>query len=143
MQIIKVKSLVCGLNSIASAHPGEWYDLRAANDISLKMGEYRRIPLGIAVKLPVGFEAILAARSSTYERWGIIPVNAIGIIDNGYSGDNDEWQFPVLAMRDTTIFKNDRICQFRIIRSQPDCRVKYVDHLDEQNRGGFGSTGRS
>lgn len=141
MMELKIRNLK-DVKAISSAHPGEWYDLRAADDILLRAGEYARIPLGIAVKLPEGYEAIIAARSSTYERWGIMPVNAIGIIDNLYSGNDDEWQFPVMAVRETTIHKNDRICQFRIIKSQPECEIKYVERLDESNRGGFGSTGR-
>lgn len=136
-----VKALTEGLKDIYPAHPGEWIDLRCAEDIELEIGEFKRIPLGIAVEMPRGYEAIIAARSSTYTKWGIIPANAIGVIDNLYCGDDDEWSFPVIAMRKTKIHKNDRICQFRIIKQQPQIDIAKVKHLGNANRGGFGSTG--
>jgi dUTP pyrophosphatase len=138
---LKIKKLVDDLAVIETAHPGEWCDLRAAEDITLTAGEYHRIRLGIAVELPEGYEAIIAPRSSTFERWAIMPANAIGVIDHLYSGDNDEWSFPVVAAYDTRIHKNDRICQFRIQKQQPAFDIHYVDHLGNEDRGGFGSTG--
>lgn len=138
---IKVKKLVDGLAAIESVHPGEWCDLRAAEDITLSPGEYHRIRLGIAVELPEGYEAIIAPRSSTFERWGVMAANSIGVIDNLYSGDNDEWSFPVVAAYTANIRKNDRICQFRIQKQQPAFDIRYVDHLGNEDRGGFGSTG--
>ena len=44
-------------------------------------------------------------------------------------------------MRDTVVHKNDRICQFRIMRNQPEIIFKEVEHLEGVDRGGFGSTG--
>jgi len=119
----------------------DWIDLRAAEDIELKKGEMRLIPLGVAMKLPKGYEAHVAARSSTYKNFGILQANAVGIIDEAYSGSGDQWFFPALAMRDTVIRVNDRICQFRIEKHQPGIRFREVTSLDEKNRGGFGTTG--
>lgn len=138
---IKVRPLVEGLKSIDKAHVGEWYDLRAAKDISLEPGEYCEVPLGVAIELPEGFEAIVASRSSSFKKWGIMPVNGIGVIDHRYCGDQDEWKFPVIAFRKTRINKNDRICQFRILYGQPECNLRTVDRLGNANRGGIGSTG--
>lgn len=138
---IKVKKLVPDLKPIDSAHEGEWIDLRAAMDISMESGEFQKIPLGVAIAIPDGYEAIMAARSSTFQKWGIVPVHGFGVIDSLYKGDNDEWCFPAMAFRKTKIHKNDRICQFRIQKKQPDVCIIYVESLGNQNRGGFGSTG--
>ena len=118
-----------------------WVDLRSAEDIVLKKGEFRLISLGVAIKLPEGYEAHIVPRSSTYKNFGIIQANHHGVVDNAYSGDNDLWRMPVIALRDTQIHVNDRICQFRIERRQPDLIFEEVDHLDQADRGGFGSTG--
>lgn len=120
---------------------GDWIDLRSAVEVNLLKGQLRRISLGVGMKLPEGYEAIIACRSSTPERFGIIQANGIGIIDNSYSGDEDCWNFLAYAVRDTVIHKNDRICQFRIIKSQPQIEFEEVDRLDEVSRNGFGSTG--
>ncbi len=93
------------------------------------------------MKLPEGYEAHIVPRSSTFKKWGVVQVNGVGIIDNSYSGDNDIWGMPVLAMRDTIINKNDRICQFRIVKRMGNVKFIEVEHLEENNRGGFGSTG--
>ena len=121
----------------------DWYDLRCAKDIELKAGEFMYIPLGIGIKLPAGYEAIVAPRSSTFKNFGIIQVNSIGVIDESYSGDNDQWMMPALAMRDTIIHKNDRICQFRILSHQPEHNIVTVKKLDDVDRGAFGSTGKA
>lgn len=121
---------------------GDYVDLRAAEDIELKQFEFAIIPLGVSMKIPDGYYAILTPRSSTFKKYGIIQTNSIGIIDNSYSGDNDIWGMPVLAMRDTKIKANDRICQFTISKSNAkNMRFKKVDKLDGNDRGGFGSTG--
>lgn len=120
---------------------GDWVDLRAAEDMILRPG-FSRIPLGISVELPEGYEAHIAPRSSTFKNWGIIQTNSVGVIDNSYCGDNDIWMMPVYAIRDTYINKNDRICQFRIVEKQPHLEFETVDHLGNEDRGGFGSTGR-
>lgn len=120
----------------------DWIDLRAAEDVEMKVGDFKLISLGISVKLPEGYEMIIAPRSSTFKNFGIIQTNSIGVVDETYSGDNDIIKMPVLAMRNTTIHVNDRICQFRIIKHQPTITFDEVEHLDGEDRGGFGSTGR-
>ena len=121
---------------------GDWVDLRAAQDMKLWEGCSYRIPLGISVELPKGYEAHIAPRSSTFKNWGIIQTNSVGVIDNSYCGDNDIWMMPVYATRFAKIKKNDRICQFRIVEKQPHLEFETVDHLGNEDRGGFGSTGR-
>lgn len=121
---------------------GDWVDLRAAQDMKLWEGCSYRIPLGISVELPEGYEAHVAPRSSTFKNWGIIQTNSVGVIDNSYCGDNDIWMMPVYATRFTEIKKNDRICQFRIVEKQPHLEFETVDHLENKDRGGFGITGR-
>lgn len=119
----------------------DWIDLRAAEDVILKAGEFKLIPLGIAMKLPKGYEAHVVPRSSTFKNFGILQTNSMGIIDETYCGDNDQWFFPALAMRDTEIHVNDRICQFRIMLHQPHIEFETAEMLDGTDRGGFGSTG--
>ena len=119
----------------------DWIDLRAAEDVSLKQGEFRLIPLGVAMKLPKGYEAHIVPRSSTFKNFGIIQTNHMGIIDESYCGGNDQWYFPAYALRDTKIRVNDRICQFRIMEHQPQVVFDEVDELEGQDRGGLGSTG--
>lgn len=121
---------------------GDWIDLRAAEDVTMTTGDFRLISLGVSMKLPEGYEAHIVPRSSTYKHWGIIQANHMGVVDNSYCGDNDIWKFPAIAIRDTTIYKNDRICQFRIVKKQPEFEFDEVDHLDDPDRGGFGTTGR-
>jgi len=121
---------------------GDWCDLRAAEDVVMKAGDFKLIPLGVAMELPEGYEALVAPRSSTFKNFGIIMANSIGIIDESYCGDNDEWHFPAYALEDTVIRKNERICQFRIIEHQPMVHFVEVEHLNSEDRGGLGSTGR-
>lgn len=120
----------------------DWIDLRAAEDISFKKGEFKMISLGISMKLPDGYEAHVVPRSSTFKTWGLLQTNSMGVIDQSYSGTNDIWHFPALATRDTEIHVNDRICQFRIVENQPQIMFDEVDELDDVDRGGFGSTGK-
>lgn len=121
---------------------GDWIDLRAAEDVNLEKGDFRIISLGVSMKLPEGYEAHIVPRSSTFKHWGIIQANHMGVIDNSYCGDNDIWKFPAIATRDAVIYKNDRICQFRIMKKQPCVRFDTVEHLNGPDRGGFGSSGR-
>lgn len=121
----------------------DWIDLRAAKKVELKAGEFAIIPLGIAVKLPEGYEAHVVPRSSTFKNFGIIQTNSMGVIDESYCGDNDEWAYPAYALRDTVINVNDRICQFRIAKHQPQLNFVEVKKLDNKDRGGFGSTGKN
>lgn len=121
---------------------GDWIDLRAAEDVNLEKDDFRLISLGVSMKLPDGYEAHIVPRSSTFKHWGIIQANHMGVIDNSYCGDNDIWKFPAIATRDAVIYKNDRICQFRIMKKQPCVRFDTVEHLNGPDRGGFGSSGR-
>lgn len=120
----------------------DWIDLRCAEEIILKKGEWKLIPLGIAMELPKGYEAHVVPRSSTFKNFGIIQTNSMGVIDASYCGDNDQWYLPALAVRDTEIHVNDRICQFRIVENQPEIDFCEVTTLDGKDRGGFGSTGK-
>ena len=141
MEIIKIKYLR-DIQKIERFNVGDWIDLRAAETVVMKAGEYRMIPLGVAMELPKGYEALVAPRSSTFKKYGIILANSIGVIDEAYKGDNDEWNFLAYAVRDTKIHKNERICQFRIIQHQPLIHLLEVDSLGNEDRGGIGSTGR-
>lgn len=131
------------LEKLEKISVGDWIDLRAAMDVTLAAGDFRIIPLGVSMKLPAGYEAHIAPRSSTFKKWHIIQANSVGIIDNSYSGDGDVWGMPVLAFGKTTIRKNDRICQFRIVKKMPPIEFEETDHLNGPDRGGFGSTGVS
>ena len=119
----------------------DWIDLRAAETVELKKGEFKLIPLGIAMALPKGYEAHVLPRSSTFKNFGIRQTNNMGVIDESYCGPNDQWFFPALAERDTVINVNDRICQFRIAEHQP--KIEFCESTLEGNtdRGGHGSTG--
>ena len=120
----------------------DWIDLQAAEDVTFAAGEYKMIPLGVAMELPQGYEALVIPRSSTFKHFGLIQTNSVGLIDESYCGDNDQWHFPALAKRDTVIHAGDRICQFRIVEHQPHIVFDEVDSLDNADRGGFGSTGK-
>lgn len=120
---------------------GDWIDLRAAETVEMKSGEFRIISLGVSMRLPTGYEAHIIPRSSTFKNFGILLANSYGLIDNSYCGDDDIWGFPALASRDTVIHKGDRICQFRIVQKQPSIVFAKVEHLEGKSRGGFGSTG--
>lgn len=126
---------------VEQAHMGEWFDVRAAEDYDLKAGNKYVINLGISVRVPHGYEAILAPRSSTFKKYGIMQTNSIGVIDETYSGDDDIWMMPVFATRNAHIDAGDRIAQFRIQRNQGNPRLKEVRYLGKKNRGGLGSTG--
>lgn len=130
-----------GLKEISAAHEGEWFDLRSAEDVVMLPGEYHEINLGVAMALPDGYEAIIAPRSHTFEKWGIIMTSGIGVIDNLHRGDGDVWKFPAFAFKVARIHKNDRICQFRIQKAQPEVNLVRVNSLGYPDRGGFGSTG--
>ena len=119
----------------------DFIDLRSAEDVELKAGDFKLISLGVSMELPKGYEAHIVPRSSTFKTWGILQTNSIGIIDESYRSDSDIWKMPVYATRDTTIHKNDRICQFRIEKHQPTIKFEEVEHLKGEERGGFGSSG--
>ena len=137
---IKIKYFT-DVEPIAKKNNSDWHDLRAAERVELKQGEFKLILLGVGMILPDDYEANIVPRSSTFKTWGIIQTNHFAVIDNSYSGDNDQWFYPVYATRDTVIEKNDRICQFRINKKMPDVELVTVEHLNDIDRGGFGSSG--
>ena len=142
-QLINVKYFVPNLPKLEYiAGKSDWVDLRAAEDIDMKAGDFKLIPLGIGMILPKGYEAHMVPRSSTFKNFGIIQTNHQGVVDCSYCGDNDQWFMPVLAVRDTHISFNDRICQFRIMENQPKIAFDEVVSLSSTDRGGFGSTGK-
>ena len=127
MQKIRIKYFYDDMEKLTYIDgKSDWIDLRAAEDVEMKAGEFKLVPLGIAMELPKGYEAHVVPRS----------------IDESYCGDNDQWFFPAYALRDTKISKNDRICQFRIMEHQPAILFEETDSLDHEDRGGIGSTGR-
>ena len=130
------------LGKIEKIPVGDWIDLRSAERVDMDAGQFRIISLGVSMKLPEGYEAHVVPRSSTFRRWGILQANGVGIIDESYCGENDVWKFPALAMRSTTIFKGDRICQFRIMPKMPEVVFTEVEHMTDADRGGLGSTGK-
>lgn len=139
---IKIKYFDPELKKMEKISKGDWIDLRCAQDMTLKKGEHAYVPLGIAMELPKGYEAWLVSRSSTAKKFGIVHCDDVGVIDNSYCGDNDEWKLPVIAVRDTTLHKNDRICQFRLHEIMPELEVEEVEVLGNPDRGGLGSTGK-
>ena len=140
MKKIKIKYF-SDIEKIKKVDNGDWIDLRSAVDVELKANEFKLIPLGIGMILPKGYEAHVVPRSSTFKNFGIIQTNHQGVIDESYCGNNDEWYFPAYALRDTKIAKNDRICQFRIMKKQPSVQFDEVEMLDNNDRGGIGSSG--
>ena len=143
MEEIKVKYFSDDIEELCYvAGKSDWIDLSAAEEVSLRAGDFRLIPLGVAIALPAGYEAHIVPRSSTFKNYGILQANSMGVVDCSYCGDNDQWRMPVYATRDVTIEKNARICQFRIMRNQPPLRFTRVERLDGPDRGGFGSTGK-
>ena len=138
---IKIKYLR-DIIPIERIESGDWIDLRCGKDTLLHAGEYKQIPLGVAMQLPAGYEAIIAPRSSTFKKYGVLLANSVGIIDNAYCGDGDEWHFLAFATKDVIIPKDERICQFRIVKNQPDISFEIVDNLKNPDRGGIGSSGR-
>ncbi len=139
---IKIKYHDKDLGKIEKIPVGDWIDLHAAERVDMDVGDYKVISLGVSMKLPKGYEAHVLPRSSTFRRWGILMTNSMGIIDESYCGEHDVWGFPALAMKSTTIFKGDRICQFRIMKKMPEVKFVEVDYMDDEDRGGFGSTGK-
>jgi dUTP pyrophosphatase len=130
------------LGRIEKIPVGDWIDLRSAERVDMDPNQFKIISLGVSMKLPEGYEAHVLPRSSTFKKWGILMVNSMGVIDEAYCGERDIWGFPALAMRQTTIFKGDRICQFRIVKKMPEVNFTEVEHMESADRGGFGSTGK-
>ena len=144
METIKIKYFSDKIDKLEYiGGKSDWIDLRASEEVTLKKGEFALIPLGVGMKLPEGYEAHVVPRSSTFKNFGIIQTNHMGVIDESYCGDHDQWFMPVLAIRDTEIHVNDRICQFRIMEHQPVISFEECNTLNGTDRGGFGSTGRA
>jgi dUTP pyrophosphatase len=139
---IKVK-YHADIHPLEKTEKGDWIDLRAAEDVELKAGEFKLISLGVSMKLPEGYEALIIPRSSTFKHWEVLQTNSIGLIDNSYCGNDDVWMLPVLATEDVVIEKNSRICQFRIQKKMENVTITTVDKLESVNRGGFGSSGKA
>lgn len=138
---IKIKYLTDAIDKIQKIKVGDWIDLRAAQEVELKKGQQYYIPLGVAMELPKGYEAWLTSRSSMSKKFNIQHSDDLGVIDNSYCGDGDEWKLPVVALEDTVIHVNDRICQFRIHEVMPEVELVEVETLGNPDRGGLGSTG--
>ncbi|MBQ7836474.1 MAG: deoxyuridine 5'-triphosphate nucleotidohydrolase [Clostridia bacterium] len=120
----------------------DWIDLRCAEDVEMKAGEFKLLPLGVAIALPKGYEAHIVPRSSTYKNFGIIQTNHMGVVDESYCGNGDQWYMPAYALRDTKISAGDRVCQFRVMEHQPALEFEACDDLGAPDRGGIGSTGK-
>ena len=143
METIRIKYFTDKIDKLTYIDgKSDWIDLRAAESVDLKKGEFKLIPLGVAMELPKGYEAHIVPRSSTFKNFGIIQTNHQGVVDCSYCGDNDQCFMPVYAVRDTHIECNDRICQFRIMENQPKISFQEVAVLEGTDRGGFGSTGK-
>ena len=141
--MIKIKYFDKEIDKIKKISTGDWIDLRSAETVHLKKGEFHLIPLGVGMILPSGYEAHIVPRSSTYKNFKVIQTNHMGVVDHSYCGDNDVWMMPVIAVEDTTINKNDRICQFRIEKIQPHIDFEEVEVLDNRDRAVIGSTGKA
>lgn len=142
METIKIKYFTDKIDKLCYiAGNSDWIDLRVAENVVMKKGEFRLIRLGVAMELPQGYEAHVVPRSSTYKNFGLIQTNHMGVIDESYKGDADEWKWPALAMRDTEVHVGDRLCQFRIMKHQPQINFLEVDSLENEDRGGFGTSG--
>lgn len=153
--VLKIRYADENFPTLQMTEKGDWIDLKASKDYDLKAGDSEFIDLGVAMKIPENYEAWLVPRSGTFKKYGLIQTNGIGIIDNSYSGNNDIWKMPVYALRDAKVAKGERLCQFRLVermsvvfspvsitQSHCDLLILETDHLDDDDRGGFGSSGR-
>lgn len=140
---IKVKYFSKEISPLEMIPKGDWCDLRAAEEVTLRAGDFKFVSLGVGMILPEGYEAYVAPRGSTFREWGILITNSPGVVDECFKGNGDEWKCAVFATRPTTIKVNDRICHFRIQKKQPHLEFVEVNELEAENRGGFGSTGRN
>lgn len=145
MKTIRIKYFE-GATKLKKIDVGNWIDLYANKDMFIPEGTRAMIPLGVAMELPEGYEAHLAPRSSTFKTWGIIQTNSVGVVDDTYIGDNDQWHMPVYCLQakdenGTWIRKGDKIGQFRIMEVMPEIEFEEVEFFNNTDRGGFGSTG--
>lgn len=141
-------------NKLEKITKGNWIDVYAYEDIFVPEGGRAMVNLGFALELPKGWEGHLAPRSSTFKTWGIIQTNSVGVVDDTYIGNNDIWHMPVYCLqgkdilndlykevRGTWIKKGDKIGQFRIMEVMPSIEFEEVESFDNEDRGGFGTTG--
>ena len=145
METIKIKyhnKNIEKLEYVGGSDKSNWIDLHAAETVELKKGDFKIISLGVSMELPEGYEGHIVPRSSAYKNFGIIQANSMGVIDSSYRGDTDVWGMPVIAVRDTVIHEGDRICQFRITKIQDDIIFEEVEFLNNESRGGFGTSGK-
>ena len=139
--LVRIKFFKGDIKDFPMRKLGDWIDLRARISVDYKKGDIVKIPLGIAMVLPHGYEAHMASRSSTAKNFGLIPANGFGIIDNDYCGDEDEWCYLGYAIKDGHVNTGDRVCQFRIFKNMENVEFIPVKFLGTESRGGFGSTG--
>lgn len=149
-----------GATKLQKISKGNWIDVYSNKDVFVEKNTRAMIPLGFALELPKGWEGHLAPRSSTFKSWGIIQTNHVGIVDDSYVGNEDQWHMPVYCLdpKDkieeevkgseykkvtygTWIRKGDKIGQFRVMEVMPEIEFEEVDFLTGENRGGFGTTG--
>ena len=135
-----------GATKLKKISKGNWIDVYASKDVFVPLNDRAMIPLGFALELPKGWEGHLAPRSSTFKTWGIIQTNSVGVVDDTYIGDNDQWHMPVYCLDSkneggTWIKKGDKIGQFRIMEVMPEIEFEEVEVFNNSDRGGFGSTG--
>lgn len=140
---IKIKYHDGEMEKLEKITQGDWIDLRSRVNVDGRVGTFVLIPLGVSMKLPVGYEAHLVPRSSSFKKYGFIQTNGVGIIDESYCGNDDEWMLPAYFLRTGEIKKGERIAQFRIVKKQPDVYFTEVTDMPDKNRGGFGSTGNN
>ena len=139
--LIKIKYHDPDIEKMGIEQHGDWIDLRSAENVTLKPGAFKIISLGVSMKLPEGYEAHVVPRSSTFKKWGLLQANSMGVIDEAYCGENDVWGFPAFSPLGSTVRKGDRICQFRIVKKMEPVTFIEVEHMEDESRGGFGSTG--
>ena len=139
-----------GATKLKKITKGNWIDVYARKDVFVPLAERAMIPLGFALELPKGWEGHLAPRSSTFKTWGLIQTNSVGVVDDTYIGDNDEWNMPVYCLKGhdskdgvagTLVKCGDKIGQFRIMEVMPELEFEEVESFGNMDRGGFGTTG--
>jgi dUTP pyrophosphatase len=152
---IKIKYFDKSMPKLTVTEKGDWVDLRIAEaevngepvlydengELSYKAGDVVKFNLGVAMQLPNNAEAHVLPRSSTFKHYGLILVNSVGMIDNCYCGDDDQWIGMFYALKDGKVAKYDRLLQFRIMLKMPPVLFQEVEKLGNPNRGGIGSTG--
>ena len=138
---LRVKYHTNGIKPLEQVDGSDWIDLRTANEERLDAGDFKLLSLGVSIQLPPNCEGVIIPRSSTFKKWGILQANSCGLIDESYCGDNDVWMFPAMATEDIVIPANTRLCQFRVQKKMGTVEFKTVDQLNNEDRGGFGSTG--